>query len=48
VDPIAVTIALNVAYEVTTLFVIVLGLAIVFGLLRVMNLAHGEFIMIGA
>ncbi len=47
-DPIAVTIALNVAYEVTTLFVIVLGLAIVFGLLRVMNLAHGEFIMIGA
>ena len=47
-DPIAVTIALHVAYEVTTLFVIVLGLAIVFGLLRVMNLAHGEFIMIGA
>ena len=47
-DPIAGTIALNVAYEVTTLFVIVLGLAIVFGLLRVMNLAHGEFIMIGA
>jgi|TARA_B100001964_G_scaffold22700_1_gene22825 branched-chain amino acid transport system permease protein/urea transport system permease protein len=48
VDPIALTIALNVVYEVTTLFVIVLGLAIVFGLLRVMNLAHGEFIMIGA
>ncbi len=47
-DPIALTIALNVVYEVTTLFVIVLGLAIVFGLLRVMNLAHGEFIMIGA
>ena len=47
-DPIAVTIALNIIYEITTLFVIVLGLAIVFGLLKVMNLAHGEFIMVGA
>ena len=47
-DPIAVTIALNIIYEITTLFVIVLGLAIVFGLLKVMNLAHGEFIMFGA
>lgn len=47
-DPVTVTISLNVAYEITTLFIIVLGLAIVFGLLRVMNLAHGEFIMIGA
>jgi urea ABC transporter permease protein UrtB len=33
---------------VTTLVVIVLGLAIVFGFLGVMNLAHGEFIAIGA
>ena len=47
-DPVTVTISLNVAYEIITLFIIVLGLAIVFGLLRVMNLAHGEFIMIGA
>ena len=48
VDPVTVTIFLNVAYEIITLFIIVLGLAIVFGLLRVMNLAHGEFIMVGA
>ena len=39
---------MNVVYEVTTLVVIVLGLAIVFGFLGVMNLAHGEFIAIGA
>jgi branched-chain amino acid transport system permease protein/urea transport system permease protein len=39
---------MNVVYEVTTLIVIVLGLAIVFGFLGVMNLAHGEFIAIGA
>lgn len=32
----------------TTLAVIVLGLAIVFGFLGVMNLAHGEFIALGA
>lgn len=31
-----------------TLVVIVLGLAIVFGLLGVMNLAHGEFVALGA
>jgi len=39
---------MNVVYEVTTLVVIVLGLAIVFGFLGVMNLAHGEFIAVGA
>lgn len=47
-DPIVVAQALNALYEVTTLTVIVLGLAIVFGFLGVMNLAHGEFIMLGA
>jgi urea transport system permease protein len=47
-DPLLVTQLLNVAYEVTTLAIVVLGLAIVFGLLGVLNLAHGEFIMIGA
>jgi len=47
-DPLLVTQLLNIAYEVTTLAVVVLGLAIVFGLLGVLNLAHGEFIMIGA
>ena len=47
-DPLFVTQLLNIAYEVTTLAVVVLGLAIVFGLLGVLNLAHGEFVMIGA
>jgi len=47
-DPLLVTQILNIVYEVTTLAVVVLGLAIVFGLLGVLNLAHGEFVMIGA
>ncbi len=47
-DPIFVTHVLNVVYEIATLAVVVLGLAVVFGLLGVMNIAHGEFIMIGA
>ena len=47
-DPILITNVLNVVYEVSTLAVVVLGLAVVFGLLGVMNLAHGEFVMIGA
>lgn len=47
-DPILITNILNVVYEISTLAVVVLGLAVVFGLLGVMNLAHGEFIMIGA
>lgn len=47
-DSIAVAQALNLLFEVTTLVVVVLGLAIVFGLLGVMNLAHGEFITVGA
>src|SRR4030095_1963320 len=48
INPLVVTQVMNVVYEVTTLVVIVLGLAIVFGFLGVMNLAHGEFIAIGA
>ncbi|MBV5291505.1 MAG: branched-chain amino acid ABC transporter permease [Curvibacter lanceolatus] len=40
--------ALNLAYELATLALTTLGLAIVFGLLGVMNMAHGEFVMIGA
>lgn len=39
---------LNLIYTITTLALISLGLAIVFGLLGVMNMAHGEFVMIGA
>ncbi|GAC1355785.1 MAG: branched-chain amino acid ABC transporter permease [Variovorax sp.] len=40
--------ALNLAYELTTLGLTTLGLAVVFGLLGVMNMAHGEFVMLGA
>jgi urea ABC transporter permease protein UrtB len=47
-DPLIVTQALNVVYGVTTLTVLVLGLAVIFGLLGVLNIAHGEFIMAGA
>lgn len=39
--------ALNLAYELATLALTTLGLAVVFGLLGVMNMAHGEFVMIG-
>lgn len=39
---------LNIAYELTTLALTTLGLAVVFGLLGVLNMAHGEFVMLGA
>jgi branched-chain amino acid transport system permease protein/urea transport system permease protein len=47
-DALTVVQAVNVLYEVTTLAVLVLGLAVIFGLLGVLNIAHGEFIMTGA
>lgn len=40
--------ALNIGYELATLALTTLGLAVVFGLLGVLNMAHGEFVMIGA
>lgn len=39
---------LNIAWQVSVLAIITIGLAIVFGQLRIMNMAHGEFVMIGA
>lgn len=39
--------ALNLVYELATLALTTLGLAVVFGLLGVMNMAHGEFVMLG-
>jgi urea transport system permease protein len=47
-DPLTVTVGLNLLYQLTVLVLVVLGLGIVFGLLGVMNMAHGEFLMIGA
>lgn len=43
-----VTYGLNLAYAITGLGLIALGLAITFGLLGVMNMAHGEFVALGA
>ncbi len=43
-----ITFVLNFVYSSATLALIVLGLAMVFGLLGVMNMAHGEFVMLGA
>jgi urea ABC transporter permease protein UrtB len=48
VDPLLVTQLINVAYGIATLAILALGLAVIFGLLGVLNLAHGELIMLGA
>jgi len=47
-DPLVLTQAINVLYGVSILAALALGLAVIFGLLGVLNIAHGEFIMIGA
>lgn len=39
---------LNIFWQVSILALVTLGLAIIFGQLRIMNMAHGEFVMIGA
>lgn len=43
-----VVIGLDILSGVTALVLISLGLAIIFGMMRVINLAHGEFLMLGA
>ncbi len=43
----AAVVALQIASGVATLVIISLGLAVVFGMMRVINLAHGEFLMLG-
>ena len=45
---VAVIFLLNLIYVSATLALIALGLGMVFGLLGVMNMAHGEFVMMGA
>lgn len=42
------TAGLEVLAGISSLVLIALGLAIVFGMMRVINLAHGEFLMLGA
>jgi branched-chain amino acid transport system permease protein len=42
-----VALVLQIIYGIANLVLISLGLAIIFGMMRVINLAHGEFLMLG-
>ena len=44
----ALTIVVSVLASIATLLLISVGLAVIFGLMRVITLAHGEFLMLGA
>lgn len=44
----ALAIGLQTLSAIATLVLISLGLAVIFGMMRVINLAHGEFLMLGA
>jgi len=46
-DQVAVTL-IGVAFAISTLVLLALGLAIIFGMMGVLNLAQGEFLMLGA
>lgn len=43
-----IILGLNVLNGVASLFLLCVGLAIIFGMMKIVNLAHGEFIMLGA
>ena len=44
----AVVVVIQVLYAVASLVLISAGLAVIFGMMKVINLAHGEFMMLGA
>ncbi len=44
----AVVVGIDFIYAVATLALISIGLAIVFGMMRIINLAHGEFMVMGS
>jgi branched-chain amino acid transport system permease protein len=39
---------ISLLFSVSTLAIVALGLAVIFGMMRIINLAHGEFMMYGA
>lgn len=43
----AAVILIEIVYSIAVLVLISAGLAVIFGMMRVINLAHGEFIMVG-
>jgi branched-chain amino acid transport system permease protein/urea transport system permease protein len=47
-EPVLVAQALNALFAIIVLALLSLGLAVIFGLLGVLNLAHGELVMMGA
>ena len=44
----AIILALDVLNGAASLVLLCLGLAIIFGMMKIINLAHGEFVMLGA
>ena len=44
----AAVVVIQVLYAVASLVIISAGLAVIFGMMKVINLAHGEFMMLGA
>jgi len=44
----AAIVVIQVLYAIASLLIISSGLAVIFGMMKVINLAHGEFLMLGA
>ena len=43
-----VNLLISVLVSISTLLIVALGLAVIFGMMRIINLAHGEILMLGA